>query len=552
MILTLDIETNLAHDKIWCCGVSVAGDTLVYTTKYYLQGLIDEADIIVGHNIIGFDAPLLEQLWGVIIPQEKIRDTLILSRLYDPSRKGGHSLETWGETLGFPKGDFDDYDGGFCEEMEEYCEQDVNITVKLYDHLMSKLASKGFKDPCIDIEHKVAWIVKEQENNGFKLDTELATAIYQVVSARMFAIEHELQEVFQPIVTERYSEKTGKRLKDAVEIFNVGSRQQIARRLQSIGVKLTKKTEVTEKGGGGNFIVDEDTLATVDAEEAKLIAEYLMLQKRASQVDSWFKFTDEKDRVHGKVITNGAVTGRMTHSSPNLAQIPASDKPYGKDCRRCWTVEEGNKLVGIDASGLELRMLAHYMDDPDYINEILNGDVHSANQKSAGLPTRDNAKTFIYAFLYGAGAAKIGEIVGGSYQAGQKLINKFLENTPSLAKLKTKVSALSHKGFLQGLDGRQLRVRSEHSALNTLLQGAGAIVMKQALIRFVEYLDNADIPYRIVANVHDEWQVETSEYFASFVGKLGVRAIVQAGVDLDLRCPLDGAYKIGESWAETH
>jgi DNA polymerase-1 len=552
MILTLDIETNTAHDKIWCCGLSIDSATAVTSDPSVIQELIPKADLIVGHNIIGFDAPLLRKVWGLSLPSEKLRDTLILSRLYDPSRKGGHSLAAWGERLGYPKGDFDDYDGGLCDEMIEYFQQDVEITVRLHKHLMEKLQNKGFKDPCISIEHKVASITKTQMDNGFLLDTEKATEIFQTVSARMFEIERELQEKFQPIVTERWSEKTGKQLKDKVEVFNVGSRQQIAKRLQSIGVKLNKRTEKTEKGGGGNIIVDEETLEGINVPEAQLIGEYLMLQKRASQVDSWFKYTDENNRVHGKVITNGAVTGRMTHSSPNLAQIPASGKPYGKECRQCWTVPTGSKLVGIDASGLELRMLAHYMDDDAYTAEVLDGDIHTANMNAAGLTERSQAKTFIYAFLYGAGAGKIGSIVGGSYVQGQELIDAFLDNTPALKELKAKVARLSRAGILQGLDGRQLRVRSEHSALNTLLQGAGAIVMKQALINLNESLTRGGIPFKLVANVHDEWQIETPEYFAPFVGRAGVKAIEKAGIDLELRCPLTGEYNIGDDWSETH
>jgi len=552
MILTLDIETNTTHDTIWCCGVAVDGETCVHDTPEPIQEMVDKADLIVGHNIIGFDAPLLRKLWAIKIPEEKLRDTLLLSRLYHPSLTGGHSLAAWGERMGFSKGDFTDYDGGLSDAMIDYCERDVEITVKLYAKLMADLATEGFKDPCIDIEHKVASIIREQTENGFKLDIEKATDIYTEVSARMNAIEAELQEVFPPIVEERWSEKTGKRLKDSVEVFNVGSRQQIAKRLQSIGVKFTQVTEETEKGGGGNIKVDEDILGGIDVPEAQLIAEYLMLQKRSSQVDSWFKFVKEDGRVHGRVITNGAVTGRMTHQDPNMAQIPAKGKPYGEACRQCWIVDEGNKLVGIDASGLELRMLAHYMDDEDYTREVLDGDIHTANMKAAGLTERSQAKTFIYAFLYGAGAGKIGSIVGGSYKQGQKLIDQFLENTPALAALKAKVARIASNGSLPGLDGRRLRVRSEHAALNTLLQGAGAIVMKQALINLKEALERSNIPYLFVANVHDEWQIETPEYFAPFVGKAGVRAIRKAGEDLGLRCPLDGEYNIGDNWAETH
>jgi len=357
-------------------------------------------------------------------------------------------------------------------------------------------------------------------------------------------IEAELQSIFPPIVEERISEKTGKRLKDKVTIFNPGSRKQIAERLQGLGVTFKKKTEK------GNIIVDEKVLDGIDLPEAKAVARYMMLQKRVAQIDSWLKAVKDDGRVHGRVITNGAVTGRMTHLSPNMAQVPAVSAPFGTECRSCWTVDEGNSLVGIDASGLELRMLAHYMDDEDYTNEILNGDIHTANQRAAGLETRPLAKTFIYAFLYGAGDAKIGAIVGGNSYTGRRLKETFLSNTPSLERVRGDTHIEAQSGVLAGLDGRKLRVRSEHAALNTLLQGAGAIVMKQALIHLSDRLKN--IPHRFVANVHDEWQIETTKHYADTVGRIGVRAIRIAGETLNLRCPLDGEYRVGNNWAETH
>jgi len=278
-----------------------------------------------------------------------------------------------------------------------------------------------------------------------------------------------------------------------------------------------------------------------------------MLQKRIGQIESWIDAVQDDGRVHGRVITNGAVTGRMTHMSPNMAQVPNSGSPYGHECRELWTIDKGNKLVGIDASGLELRMLAHYMNDDEYTNEVVSGDIHTANQTAAGLHTRNQAKTFIYAFLYGAGSAKIGSIVGGSAKEGQKLIDSFLRNTPRLKALREKVARIySTKGWLPGLDGRKLLVRAEHSALNTLLQGAGAIVMKQALVLFKKELTKQKIWYEFKANVHDEWQVECKEEDAEKVGKIGVQSIVDAGIMLKMRCPLDGEFKVGDSWKATH
>jgi DNA polymerase I-like protein with 3'-5' exonuclease and polymerase domains len=275
-------------------------------------------------------------------------------------------------------------------------------------------------------------------------------------------------------------------------------------------------------------------------------------------VESWIENTTDDHRIHGKVITNGAVTGRMTHHSPNMAQVPSVGSPYGEDCRGLFTVPKGYKLVGADASGLELRMLAHYMKDQDYVKTVTEGsqdlgtDVHTKNQQAAGLSTRAQAKTFIYAFLYGAGATKIGSIVGGSAKEGQRLIDSFLRNTPALQALRSTVDKLSDKGHLPGLDGRRLFVRSEHAALNTLLQGAGAIVMKQALVFLDESIRRNKLDAKFVVNVHDEFQLEVKEEHAQRVGFLAVESIRKAGRTLKLRCPLDGEYKIGDNWCQTH
>lgn len=547
MLITLDIETNTSHDNIWVVVTQDVntGEVLEHYNSYTLETLLLNCEGVIGHNIIGFDAPVLERVWGIHIPVDILIDTLVLSRLYNPSLEGGHSLDSWGKRFGDPKIDFDDYDGGLTPEMVDYCIQDVALTTRLYKHLTDSLKREEFSEQCVDLERKVAIITAQQERNGFMLDVEQATLLWQDITHKMRMITEELQKVFPPIVEERWSEKTGKRLKDKVTEFNVGSRKQIAERLEGVGVKFKLQTEK------GAIIVNEKVLEGIDIPEAKMIYEYLMLQKRAAQIDSWL--THEKEgRVHGRVITNGAVTGRMTHHSPNLAQVPSVSAPYGRECRSFWRVPEGHKLVGCDASGLELRMLAHYMRDERYTNEILSGDIHTANMKAAGLTDRNQAKTFIYAFLYGAGAAKIGQIVGGGYREGQQLIDSFLRNTPALAKLREKVAKHATAGTLPALDGRRLRVRSEHAALNTLLQGAGAIVMKQALVLLADRLSTYDIPHKLVANVHDEFQIEVPENFADVVGKAAVRAIKNAGDVLDLRCPLDAEYNVGNNWAETH
>ena len=544
-ICYLDIETTLDHSTIWCAVTKVKNDIQVHTTASTLQKVLNDAHKIIGHNLIGFDVGILDRVWNVHISRDTVVDTLYLSRLYNPSQDGGHSLRNWGTILGGTgKLDFTDYDGGLSDEMIEYCIADVELTEQVHKWLELQLHKEGFSHQSIDLEHRVGWLVTEQERNGFKLDCNNAEKLMMDLMFEMNNIEASLQDIFPPIVEERWSEKTGKQLKDKVTVFNPGSRKQIAERLQGLGVKLDKKTEK------GNIIVDEKVLDGIDRPEAKAVARYMMLQKRVAQIDSWLKAVKDDGRVHGRVITNGAVTGRMTHQSPNMAQVPAVSAPFGPECRRCWTVEDGNVLVGIDASGLELRMLAHYMDDEDYTNEILNGDIHTANQRAAGLASRPLAKTFIYAFLYGAGDAKIGAIVGGNSGTGRRLKERFLHNTPALEKLRGRIDRQAQSGVLAGLDGRKLRVRSQHAALNTLLQGAGACVMKQALIHLADKLRN--IPHKFVANVHDEWQIETPAHYADTVGRIGVRSIRIAGETLGLQCPLDGEYRVGNNWAETH
>ena len=554
---SIDIETNYAHDQIHMAWVHYwdTDETVECRTAEEFISAVSGVGELAHWNGIGFDLPVIKKVWGIDLSDWKQLDGMLLSRLHDPSRAGGHGLVSYGTQFGFPKGDFKDFDGPAEDEghdewltrMAIYCEQDTRLNTKACKHLMDKLTQESFSEESWRLEHDMQSILTEQRFNGFKLDIPFASDLYAQLTANMRSIEATLQDRFKPIITQRVSEKTGKPLKDDVEVFNIGSRQQIAKRLESIGAVFKTKTEK------GNVIVDEGTLGDIDLPEAKLVLEFLTLQKRTSQINSWLEAVADDGRVHGRVNCNGAVTGRMTHSQPNLAQVPAAGKLFGAECRKCWTVEAGNKLVGIDASGLELRMLAHYMKDDNYTQEILDGDVHTANQQAAGLSTRDQAKTFIYAYLYGAGDAKIGSIVGGGKGKGAALKRKFLEGTPALRVLRDLVRDIAEKHkSLPGLDGRRLRVRHQHAALNTLLQGAGAIVMKKAAIILRQLLQEANIDVKVVANVHDEWQIEVPEHLANAVGKLGCKAIKLAGEAYDMRCPLAGDYHVGDSWAETH
>jgi DNA polymerase I-like protein with 3'-5' exonuclease and polymerase domains len=570
MRIVLDIETNLAHDKIHVVVTKDidTGEVKLWKAADNLREYLKGVSLIVMHNGISFDVPVLNRLWKTKIRLNQVYDTLIVSRLLDPSRENGHSLEAWGQTLGFPKIDYakvwewlmdrreeyrgESFDFPHSGLLDDYCVRDVEVTAKLYLKLVNDFNEKQFSLESLELEHSVAAIIAQQERNGFKLDQIYATCLLTDIKSRVAEIYERMQSRWPPVTVERYSDKTGKRLKDSVVTFNPGSRQQIGERLKELGWKPKEFTET------GIPKIDETVLANIKIPEAQTIAEYLMLQKRISQIESWMEAVGKDGRVHGKVITNGAVTGRMTHSSPNMAQIPNAGSIYGPECRECWTVEEGNVLVGCDASGLELRMLAHYMKDAGYVRTVTEGsskdgtDVHTVNQRAAGLSTRDNAKTFIYAFLYGAGDGKIGSIVGGTAKDGARLKAKFLSQTPALAKLIERVSKQAAKGWVPGLDGRRIWVRSEHAALNSLLQGAGAIVMKKALVLFDNKVKANKWAVKYVANVHDEIQLETSPELADIVGKACVESIREAGEFFKLRCPLDGEYKYGKSWRHTH
>jgi len=542
-----DIETDgLDASTIWCAVCRHNGVSEVICNEKDFKAYVSDRPNAswVFHNGIGFDVPVLDRLWNVSFDRSRIVDTLVLSRLADPSRSGGHSLRNWGNTLGFAKGDHNDW-SQLTPEMIDYCLRDVELTEAVYNKL--KVELDGFKQESVDLEHQVQWLMQQQEDNGWLLDQRLCHLLVAKFKERMNEIEADLQAVFPPVVEERYSEKTGKRLKDKVTVFNVGSRQQVADRLTAKGAVWSAVTTT------GKPVVDEKTLKeNHHVPEAQQVLEYLLLQKRHSQVKSWLEHVKPDGRVHGRVISNGAVTGRMTHQNPNMAQVPSSSSQYGEECRRCWTVPDGYKLVGADASGLELRMLAHYMGDEEFTDVLLREDIHTRNQLAAGLATRAQAKTFIYAFLYGAGDAKIGSIVGGSAKDGNQLRTRFLRNTPTLETLRDRVGQAARKGYLVGLDGRKLWVRSEHSALNTLLQAAGAVVMKKALVLLNLHATEHNINFKFIGNIHDEIQSEVVTKQAEKFGWLAVECIKAAGISFSLRCPLDGEYQIGNTWSETH
>jgi len=572
--IIFDIEADGLDPTVIHCIVAkeLGGAVHTFDNMQIEEGIkfLENAEVLIGHNIIGYDIPVIQKLHGAKVTH-KLEDTLVMSRLFNPVRENGHSLKTWGWRVGMAKQDQPETFDEYTPAMLDYCVQDVKLNEVVYNYLLKE--GKMFSEDSINLEHRVAKIMRQQEKNGFFFDTKKAMELLAELKDKQLQVEEEVHNTFKPkmiddkLVTP-YIRKDGelsKRgltddeynnciktqnvkpfIRQKLVEFNLGSRKQIGEYLIDFGWKPERFTPT------GQPIVDEGTLKKIEhIHEAKLIADFLLYQKRIAQVTSWI---DELkgDRVHGYVNPNGTITSRMTHRSPNMAQIPNSSSPYGQECRSCWTVPEGYKLVGIDASGLELRMLAHYMNDQDYIDEVTHGDIHTRNQELAGLKTRNESKTFIYAYLYGAGDAKIGSISGGGAKQGKKLKATFLKNLPSLKILKDRVQKASERGFLKGLDGRKIYVRSQHAALNTLLQGGGAIVMKKAMTILQEKMSLNALDARFVANIHDEWQIEVKESQAECVGVMGVESIEEASKYYNMRCPLTGEYNIGENWYETH
>ena len=548
MKVVLDIETDgFNPTKVHCI---VAKDITTNTVTVFDPGNMygfnnwaKQVDKFSMHNGLSFDAPVLNRLLGTEIAPGKIIDTLILSQLFNPIREKGHSLKAWGEKLNMLKGGEDVNFFKYDKAMLDYCKQDVEITHAVYKELVKE--SEGFSQESVDLEHDIRLIIDQQEKNGFAFDIMKAQQLLATLKDDIYDLEQWALEEFEPTIVEM-------KTKTKEIPFNIGSRQQIADRLMKKG---WKPKQFTDKK---NIIINEAVLKKIKEPELKLTAErfskYFLLQKRAVMVESWIEACDNDNRVHGRVMTLRTITGRMAHNSPNMAQIPAVYSPYGKACRGLWTVSDIKKykLVGTDASGLELRCLAHYLNDTNYTDEILNGDIHTKNMELAGLEGRAQAKTFIYAFLYGAGPEKIGKIVGEGRDKGNILINRFLSNLPALKRLRNQVENASRRGKIKAIDGRYLKVRSTHSALNTLLQGAGAIICKQWLLHIIKRVYNKKLDVKLVASVHDEYQFEVANEDVNEFCSITKIAMKETEKTLNLRCPLDNDYKVGVTWKETH
>jgi len=576
---------------------------------------LQAAEEIIGHNIIAFDIPALNKVRPGLgfKPRGKVTDTMIWAQVVSPkdwlrdgdfardrndfpgSLIGSYGLKAFGLRMGNHKGDFEGPWDVWTQEMHDYCVQDCEVTYDLY----KVLEEKGRPQPAFDIEHQVRTIVARQMQRGFAFDEPKAVELLNILTQRKQELTRELTTVFKPRYIRDGGEKasikvpTGKAVsiswtgedgtkrkvgrvpgakyqKVKLTEFNPASRQHI-----ELWLRRDFGWEPVEFTPSGQAKVDDEVIGQLPWEEAKPLAEYLMIDKRLGQLangdQAWLKKV-RNGRIHGSVNTVGTPTARMTHSDPNLAQVVSiHDRktggvmPYGRECRELFKAGDGYVLVGCDADGLELRCLAGRMalyDKGEYVKTVLEGDkdlgtdMHSVNMRALGFDGRDPAKTWFYAFIYGAGDGKLGKIAGGDVKRGKADRARFLANLPALGAIIKAAKAAAKRGHLWSLDGRKIPVRSQHSALNTLLQSDGAIIMKKALCILDDDLQAAGyVPgddYEFVANVHDEWQIEARKGIADEIGTRAAASIRHAGEFFEYGCPLSGDFEVGSSWADTH
>lgn len=593
-----DLETNGLYDdvnEIFCIVIHDVNrnQTFSYGPESidHALNLIRSADCLIGHNIVFYDIPVLRKLIPDFDFNGHVIDTLICTRLLWPKEKlydldenhyvnvpgglrGSASLKAWGYRLSDNKIDFKDF-SEFSQEMLDYCIQDVNVTNKLFQIFQKQTIAES----TLYLEHTFAQAIERQIRSGFPFDVDQCLDLVDGLELRRGQIETKLKELFPPIEhkeifipkvnnAKRGYVKGEPFEKIRIEEFNPGSRQQIVDRLKKKYNWIPRST--TEKG---NPILNDDVLEKLPYPEAKPLSEYMLLNKRLGQIkdgkNAWLKLVTPDGYIHGDVITNGCITGRCSHRNPNTGQIPAVYSPYGKECRSLFHAPDGWTLMGSDAKALELRCLAGYLaiwDQGNYGNMVIDDsiDIHTYNQEQFGVPTRDISKRLLYAVLYGSGNVKAGSIVDPNEKdperlktLGRNAIQSFMSGVPALKKLKTSLAqTLTLRGHLIGLDRRPLYCRSDFKALNVLLQGAGAVIMKQVVINIHNALAAKGLRYgedwHQHAMIHDEVQMSCRPELVGMIQPLVLQAYEDAGNFFQFRCKIEGDVKTGYNWSDTH
>ena len=587
-----DLETDgLDPDVIHCIAVGEEGHPVwSYGPDQIKEGLemLCEADELIAHNGIGYDFKVIEKLYPTWPFKGKRVDTLVLSRLIRADLKnedfefnwaveemprrmyGSHGLKAWGLRLqknlgsGFLKGD---YDGGWehwSQEMQDYCEQDVKVTMALYKYLKPDT----WPQEALDMAHQISTIAEDIGKAGWTFDEAKAGKLYAELCTRREELDHELQDLFEPWeVHETFIPKRNNKtlgyiegepfVKTTVVNFNHNSRRHIEFCLtKKYGWKPSKKTPQ------GHAIIDDVVLGNLDYPEAKKLSELFLIQKRIGQLaegpQAWMKKVDSDGKLRHRIICPSTRTLRCTHIQPNLSQVPAVRLPYGQQCRELFTVPSGYQLVGSDLSGIEIRLFAHFCaayDGGDYAKKVLESDIHQSNAEAFSdeqtKVERSVAKGALYALLYGSGDYRLGAMVGKGAKEGKRLKDNFIAAVPSYGILKDKVEQASEKGFITSLGGNRIKVNSTHTALNSLLQSASSAVSSMWLILLSNEIKRQNLDVTILGWIHDEVQMAVKGD-PDHVGNLARRCAKEAGEAFSLRIPIEAEYSVGRTWADTH
>ena len=602
----VDTETDGLHNYkyLWCAVVIDADNpkdiqTFSYDQPDYLskfRACLETYDHYVGHNFLVFDRYVIQKFTGLWIPVDKITDTLIQSRLYNPIRDGGHSLERWAAMFGRKKVANEDW-SAFSPVMVQRCLEDTKINYFLYRKMLED--GRSFSRFSLVLEHKLVEILGRVKERGFPLKYEEAAIEYQAIHNEMRRLEDSVRTVFKPsvrlvdevvpkytkqgeiaknmkgykIVIGRDAEVIGPFSLIKYEDFNLGSPQQIIERLDKYGWKPVTFTKPSDTHPQGQPKITEENLNTLppDApEEAQLITKYLKQRNRYNLIGSWIdNYNKDTGRIHGTIIHIGTVSHRAAHRDPNTGNITKG--PH----RKFWGYPETSerRIAGVDAKGIQLRVLAHltssFTKDRSFQTAVLQGDPHvdftlpivasvapelvAYHDDGTRKAAKEKTKRFIYAWLLGAGAKKVGIIFGTDAETGRQISAAFAAMFPGLAELRAYLKECSARGWYPCCDGRMIPIKSEHFALSVALQGIEQAVMKLAMVLWYQERDRRGWDCDIIAWVHDECQfdghkdiiVEAAGYFAS--------CITRAGEIYKLKCPMEGDKPaVGFSWYETH
>ena len=610
--LCVDIETNgFMPDvsKIWCM-VAVDSDTgTVYSFSDYdselpslKEGLefIGTADIIFGHNIIGYDLVVLKHLTGWMPnDNQQVTDTWILSQINQYKRDHKHGLEGWGSKLGFPKLPFDQFDS-YSKEMLTYCIRDVELNVKVYKELVEESIKILRKHPNfkkgIEVEMEFSKIEADIRNKGWMFDMASAQTLLTNINNKLDAIEQVLEpkigmrcikidkpdEYKEPawrkdgcytVSTVKhfgYTQESGREdrpiagpyCRVSFEQGKIGSIEVVKDWLYSIG---WVPDEWNVERINGKFVnkspkITESSLENL-GNDAMLVSEYYTVRSRKGILEGWIEEVKRSpdNRLHGRMWTIGTPTFRCRHEV--VANLPSVDSVYGKEMRSLLICEEGTTIVGADSAGNQMRGLCHYIGNDEFTNEVINGDVHQRNADALGV-SRKLAKPFLYAFLFGGGAGKLGLILSGKRDAklGQEAMDKFEKSIPGLSELKDKLMTQyqntsnafgKDKAFVRGLDGRLVFVSSPHQVLNYILQTAEGITCKAAAVYLKRKLRDRKIPHYFALHYHDEVAVVCKDEHVEEVRELSVEAFVEAPKWFGITC-MGGDAKVGTNYADVH